>query len=127
MFPDLARVLKGRNWSNRMANDLEKEWAAKAPEISYKAWLERQLAEERERFNALYTDSMIAHRWFSQVFGEQMNGRDFAVKCPMANEQLATTLADIRREAYEECAKIADHYTYSKNAAEAIREKAKEL
>lgn len=33
---------------------------------------------------------MIAHRWFATEFGEVFNGRDFAVKCPMASWKLTT-------------------------------------
>ncbi len=39
-------------------------------------------------FDLAYEDAMIAHRWFSRHFGEIMNGRNFAVKCPMADEIL---------------------------------------
>jgi hypothetical protein len=31
---------------------------------------------------------MIAHGWFAKHFGHTMNGRDFKVKCEMADEQM---------------------------------------
>lgn len=35
------------------------------------------------------TDAMVAHRWFSSQFGEVMDGRDFSIKCQMADAMLA--------------------------------------
>ncbi len=40
--------------------------------------------------DASYADAMIAHRWFEKHFGEQMNGRDFAVKCEMADREMTS-------------------------------------
>ena len=67
--------------------------------------LERQIeqarAESQTRFDHLYNDSMIAHRWFAERFGEEFNGRDFAVKCSMADDVLEQARAEGRREALE--------------------------
>ena len=51
---------------------------------------------ENKRLRALidsrHADAMIAHRWFEEHFGEEMKGRDFAVKCPMATQMLLERL-----------------------------------
>ena len=39
-------------------------------------------------------DAMIAHRWFAKHFGEIMNGRDFAVKCQIADQMIADLKTD---------------------------------
>jgi hypothetical protein len=39
----------------------------------------------QQRCERLRADAMVAHRWFAKHFGESMNGRDFAVKCEMAD------------------------------------------
>lgn len=56
--------------------------------------LQLKLADWETRYDAQNTDSMIAHRWFARHFGEIMNGRDFAVKCPMADTKLAAAAED---------------------------------
>lgn len=58
----------------------------------------------RKRFDALYVDAMIAHRWFAKHFGEIMNGRDFAVKIPMADAGLSEVTKD--RDAF--AARVAE-------------------
>jgi len=50
---------------------------------------------------ALYADSVNAHRWFAKHFGEQMNGRNFAIKCDMADRALAAR-AEAERELLED-------------------------
>jgi len=70
------------------------------PEPKYLAEVAAHAATQ-ERYQKRFDDSMIAHRWFAKHFGEIMNGRDFAVKCPMADEQLAATreqLAQARKD-----------------------------
>ncbi len=54
------------------------------------AQLEAEIVRIRALFDKQYEDSMIAHRWFSQQFGDGMNGRDFAIKCQMATEEMKT-------------------------------------
>ena len=61
---------------------------------------QRAARAERERDEAR-ADATIAHRWFAEQFGEIMNGRDFAVKCPMADEELAEERAALARIAGE--------------------------
>lgn len=36
-----------------------------------------------------YADGMIAHRWFAKHFGAVYNGKDFAIKCEMADREMA--------------------------------------
>lgn len=43
------------------------------------------MSQFKELFDELYADAMIAHRWFEARYGEQMRGRNFAVKCSMAD------------------------------------------
>jgi len=69
--------------------------------------LAQALLEARERADKLYEDAMIAHRWFSREFGEEFNGRDFAVKVPMAEARLATARQELR-EAVEALGKIRE-------------------
>lgn len=57
--------------------------------------------EPDPRLAELQADAMIAHRWFEKHFGEVMNGRDFAVKCEMADRSLAELLAAARDAAIE--------------------------
>lgn len=52
------------------------------------AQLEAEVAELSARNKRQCEDSMIAHRWFAQQFGEIMNGRDFGAKCSMATEEM---------------------------------------
>jgi hypothetical protein len=62
------------------------------------------IRERDERIAQNYSDSMVAHRWFAKQFGEVMNGRDFAMKCPMATEEMMTLRArieDLERRASE--------------------------
>lgn len=47
-----------------------------------------ELRDLRAELECVKADAMIAHRWFAGHFGEVMNGRDFAVKCQMADRQL---------------------------------------
>lgn len=65
-----------------------------------------RLREALEQYHTVYEDSNIAHRWFATHFGELMNGRDFAVKCPMATEALEAIRAEAGREARREMAEI---------------------
>lgn len=74
--PDLwLAELEAENASLRLA-------ALPTRKHSDAAW-ERKVTE-------LGADAMIAHRWFEKRFGEVMNGRDFAVKCEMADRDLAS-------------------------------------
>lgn len=74
------------------------------------AQVDRLVADKREsdrlRENA-YDDSMIAHQWFAEAFGEQMNGRDFAVKVPMAVTELSALR--LRLDAAEKDTARLDH------------------
>ena len=54
------------------------------------------------RYEATYRDALIAHKWFAQWFGVEYNGRDFAVKCEMANEPLQSAARTALLEAAEE-------------------------
>lgn len=69
---------------------------------SYKAIIQRLtvVLHEAERLRKIaYDDGMIAHHWFTEAFGEQMNGRDFAVKIPIAQAELSALR--LRLDAYE--------------------------
>jgi hypothetical protein len=48
-----------------------------------------------DRMMKNHTQSMVAHRWFAKHFGEKMNGRDFDVKCEMADEELQKAKAEL--------------------------------
>lgn len=48
-----------------------------------------------EELEELREDSQIAHQWFAKHFGDVMNGRDFAVKCAMADVAMAELRADL--------------------------------
>lgn len=50
--------------------------------------LEKAHSALQARVKELEADAMIAHRWFAARFGDEMNGRDFAVKCAMASRAL---------------------------------------
>lgn len=41
------------------------------------------------------TDRATLHRWFPAMFGEVMDGRDFAVKCEMASREITKLRADL--------------------------------
>ncbi len=58
-----------------------------------------EVSRFKNQTNHLYTDGMIAHRWFAKHFGTMMDGRDFAIKCPMADEALEQT----RKEHEQKC------------------------
>lgn len=66
------------------------------------AQLEQENATLRDYSDKHYADAMIAHHWFAKHFGEQMNGRDFAVKCQIAEramkeeETLAAAAPELR-------------------------------
>lgn len=66
-------------------SELQEEMIAALEEINKLKAENKRLAAKSDK---QYEDSMIAHRWFSQQFGDGMNGRDFAVKCPMATEAM---------------------------------------
>lgn len=52
----------------------------------YAISLERKITQLTTIHERQYSDAMVAHRWFASRYGEQMNGRDFAVKCAMADD-----------------------------------------
>src|SRR5258706_10567771 len=56
-------------------------------------------------------DAMIAHQWFADQYGTVMNGRDFAVKCPMATQENAALRARVEEaaEMLAECGTILPH------------------
>lgn len=61
--------------------------AAEAEAKELKAHLADALSQRdavQDRWTKLHADAYVAHRWFSETFGEQVDGRDFAVKCDMA-------------------------------------------
>lgn len=60
--------------------------------------LREQVAHVQARFDKLYSDSMIGHRWFEGRFGAGFNGRDFAVKCPMADDAIQEQGAALRAQ-----------------------------
>lgn len=66
-----------------------------------KAEIER-LKDAKDR---LYRDALIGHRWFEKHFGESFNGRDFAIKCPMADAEIARLTRELA-EAREDSARL---------------------
>ena len=68
----------------------------------------RDKAAAEERAESLYRDSMVAHRWFAEHFGEVMNGKDFSVKCPMATRQLHASTSNTARRCAEMVKRGAD-------------------
>lgn len=67
------------------------------------------LVEDIERLkdakDRLYQDALIGHRWFEKHFGDGFNGRDFAIKCPMADAEIARLTRELA-EARESSARL---------------------
>lgn len=76
------------NARGRLCTDIERLTSELAAAIEAQT-------ELQVRKDALYADCMIAHHWFSEMFGDAMNGRDFVVKVPMARERMAELKATI--------------------------------
>jgi hypothetical protein len=87
--------LRAEDWDNAVS-------ALAGSRAALDATIEAAVKKTRELWSREHEDAMIASQWFARHFGEMMNGRDFAVKCPMADRELDALIARERRMAAEE-------------------------